>query len=393
MKETNKKKRVGRPSLLVAWGLAMILTPWYRIRYGVRVDKAALRGMRGPAMVLCPHICGKDHFLVLLALWRTRPNYVASAHLTSRPILGWVLRRLHIIPKKMFCTDMRTIRDIMRAKNEGNTVVLFPEGRLSACGHSLPVAEGTAELVKRLNIDVYTVTANGGYLTFPKWGLKRRGKIHVTAEKLFSAGELETLPLAEVKAAIDGAIRHDDELAMQGVRYRTKDTTAGLDGILRLCPRCGGYGSLVTGGGHIRCTCGLDATLGEDWVLRDAPFARINEWFDHQQSKMDPETLVLEDEVRVGTTDEDGILRQGAGHGSIRLDNTSFTFHGQVFDKEVSFSIPTDAIAGLPVTPGDHFDLFHAGQMYLFSPVADPRASIDYVMFIDRRNMLAGERE
>ncbi len=383
-----KAHRVGRPGWLTVRLMMLFLIPWYRLRYGVRVDRRALREMRGPALILAPHICGHDHFLVLLAIWRHRPNYVASAHLMAKPRLGWVLRHLHVIPKKMFCADIRAIRDILRAREEGNVVVLFPEGRLPACGHSLPVAEGTAELVKRMGVDVFCVTANGGYLTFPKWGRVRRGRIHVTTERLFKGEALAEMDTAAVKARIADAMYHDDEASMPGVRYRTSDTTEGIDGLLRRCPECNETGRLTAGGGHIRCTCGMDATLDEHWRLSGVRFTRVNDWFDWQQAEPDPMQEVLASDAMVGTTDDSEQMISDAGRGTIRLDKEHFTYQGTVFGEEVTLTVPTDSIAGLPVTPSDHFDLFIAGRMYHFAPLPDRRAAIDYVMFIDRLNAL-----
>ncbi len=379
-----KPKKVGRPPRLIVWLMMLFLVPWYRLRYRVRLDKKALKGMKGPALILAPHICGQDHFLVLQAIWRHCPNYVASAHLMANRRTGRVLRFLRVIPKKMFCADIRAIRDILRAREEGNVVVLFPEGRLPACGHSLPVAVGTAELVKRMGVDVYCITSNGGYLTFPKWGRVRRGRIHITTEKLFDGSALAEMPLAEVKNTIEAAMCHDDEQSMPGVRYRTKDTTEGLDGLLRRCPVCGGVGGLTAGGGHIRCACGMDAVLDEYWQLHGVRFSRVNEWFDWQQAEMDPMEEVLTSPVIIGTTDAQEQMVRHAGEGSIRLDKERFVYEGTVFGEEVTLSVPTDSIAGLPVTPSDHFDLFVAGRMYHFTTLDDRRAVMDYVMFIDR---------
>ncbi len=384
MSKQKKTRRVGRPNRFIIWLLMVFLYPWYRLRYGVRIDRTALRGLRGPALILSPHICGKDHFLLLLALWRYCPNYVASAHLWTKPWLGWLLSRLHVIPKKMFCADIRAIREILRAKEEGNVIVLFPEGRLSACGHSLAVADGTAELVKRLGIPVYCVTSDGGYLTFPKWGKVRRGRIRITASSLFTREELSGLSLEEVRARINAAVLHDDERAMAGVRYRTRDTTAGLDGLLRRCPVCRRVGDMTAGGGHIRCRCGMDAVLDEYWRLHGVRFHRVNEWFDWQQAEIDPTVDALTNDVMLGTTEARGRMVKDAGRGRLTLDHDVLCYRGTLFGEETILEVPTGTIGALPVTPSDHFDLFIAGRMYHFTPLPDRRAAIDYVMYIDR---------
>ncbi len=393
MGRENKKRRVGRPFWGWTFGLTAVLYPWYRLRYGLHVDKEALEDMRGPAVVLAPHVCPRDHFLVLFALWRHCPNFVASAHLFAKPRLGWILKKLHVIPKRMFCADPCAIRDMLRAAGEGNVIVMFPEGRLPACGHSLPVAAGTAELVKRIGADVYTVTANGGYLSFPKWGYPRRGEIHVTSKQLFSAQQLQDMPTDMVRAEIEAAMVHDDERAMPGVRYRTGDTTAGLDGILRVCPQCRRRGSLVTGGGHIRCACGLDAVLDEYWQLSGAPYHTVNEWYDAQQKEIDPMRYCVSCEVAVSALGKDGCMERDIGHGAATLDKHGFSFVGEMRGTAVSYAVPMAVLGGIPVTPGDHFDIYHAGTMYHFRPTPDPRAAIDFVQYLDRYKSLQAAEE
>lgn len=78
--------------------------------------------------------------------------------------------------------------NILRARDSGNIVVLFPEGRLTCIGHSLSVTEGTAELVKKMGVNVYVITENWSLQNFTQMGKIRilePGKMHVTIIKTF----------------------------------------------------------------------------------------------------------------------------------------------------------------------------------------------------------------
>lgn len=382
-KARGKKQRIGRPNLFFYHLAMLVLRPYYYLRYGVRVDRRALRGIRGPALILAPHISGKDHVLVGIALFPHRPTFVMSQHFFAFPVLGWFLKRMHAIGKRMFSSDAKTILQVLRAKQEGNLIVLFPEGRLPACGHSLPIADGTAELVKKLAIPVYTVTGNGAYLTFPKWAkCKRRGKIRVTCEQLFSGEDLKALPTEEVARRMQAALAHDDEAAMRGQVYRTRDTTRGLDGLLRRCPVCGKYGTLSCRRGHIVCTCGMDATLDTAWRLHGAPFESVNAWFDWQQREMDL-SQPLTDRVEVETIDDAGRMRRGAGEGVATLDRDAFSFSGEVFGEPVSFSVPTSLLGGIPITVAKHFDIYYENRLFRLYPLTEPRDAILWTSYLD----------
>ena len=385
MKEQKGKgKKFGRPDALLYRAACLLLGPYYRLRYGVRYDLRALRGQKGPMLVLCPHLSNYDFIIVGLALRRYLPNFVASEHFFHKGRLGKLLHRMRVIPKKMFCPDVSTILNISRALREGNTVVLFPEGRLGCYFHSLPVAEGTSALIRRAGVPVYVLTMSGASLTFPKWSpFKRPGKIRVTAERLFAAGEASGLSVAEIDARVDGAIRHDEEKAMAGVRYRCPDTTLGLDGVLYRCPLCGAEGTLETRGGYIRCRCGLDATLDETYRLHDAPFETLNGWFDWQQRQVDLDTP-LRSAVTVAAADEQGVLHPDAGRGEVVLSREAFVYTGTLDGETVSLSLDPRKIRAFPVTVGKFFDAYFGKRLLNFYPVPDGRMAIRFVVWLDR---------
>ena len=54
----------------------------------------------------------------------------------------------------------------------------------------------------------------------------------------------------------------------------------GLDRIIYKCPACLKEGTITAEGEHIRCECGFDATLDNFYKLHNAPFSRVNEWFE-----------------------------------------------------------------------------------------------------------------
>ncbi len=379
-----KKKKAGgfpkpSPILYIA---AFFVSIYYRLVYGYRVDKSVPK-IKGPALVLPNHLSDKDHFLTALALLPNRPTYVLSAHFMMKKSLRPVLNLMNVITKKMFSSDVGTVLNIIRAARSGNVIVLFPEGRLTWYAHSLRVTESTVDLIKKLGVDVYHLVPNGAALTFPKWAKKpRRGKITVTGEKLFTAEEAKTLSHDEIFDRMTEVFRHDDEKACQGIKFKSSDTTLGLDGILYKCPKCGNEWTLTAKKSHISCTCGLDATLREDYVFENAPFKSVNEWYEWQYSQLDTNVPMAGD-VAVSSTDDDGIMVP-AGEGKCTLDKDNFTFSGTVFGEKTEFSVPTSEIPATPITVALRFDVYHNGRLYNFSPRPDPRLTVRYAIFFDR---------
>lgn len=390
-KKRSKPTRLGRPSRLL-WFLAyIVLLPVMKLRYRVTVERQYEGKLRGPALVLAPHTAEFDPFLIGYAIYPARPNYVVSAHFMAIPKIRRIFNLLHVIPKRMFSADPTTILSIGRAKREGNVVVLFPEGRLPCSGHSVPVTAGTDALISRLGVDVYIATCNGAYLTFPKWSKqKRRGRIHITVSRLFSAGELPSLSQAEVASRLCAAISHNDESAMTGISYRCKAPAEGVDGILYRCPSCRGELTLTASGDTVTCSCGHTARLLPDYRLEGSPyFSTLGEWFLWERDILDTATP-LSAAVRIGTPDENGNMDPDAGEGHATLSRDAFTFEGTVCGEPLAFTVPTDKLGGLPITVSKHFDVYYNNRLYYVYPLPDTRITVKWVQFFDK---LLAERE
>ena len=381
-----RKKKLGRPNPILLFLAYIILTPYYKIKYHLSIDRRALRGIKGPALILAPHISRCDHLIIAMALYPIRPTFVLSEHFMMNKKLRPILKRMHVITKKMFCSDAGTIMGILRAKNEKNVIVLFPEGRLTWYGHSLKITDGTSQLVKKLGCDVYTVTGNGAYLTFPKWSkLPRRGKINVTASKLLSGADISAMKDDEIERAISNAILHDEEKAMEGTKYSCSDMTEGLDGILYRCPECRREFTMTSGGGEIKCTCGMTARLDEYYKFHGSRFSTVNEWYDWQQKELDT-AVPLKSRARVGTPDENGFMVPDAGEGEIYLDRHRFYFSGTVRGEKTEFMIPVEKLKAFPITVAKEFDVRYGGRLYYMYPLPDTRAAVKWVSYLDKIN-------
>lgn len=386
-KHKKQKNRIGKANRLLYAIVYTLLKRKYTKKYGITYDKSIVKDIKGPAIVVATHTSDVDHILSALTLYPIRPTYIVSEHFIHNPSTARLLKLMHVITKKMFTPDASTILNIMRAKKENAVIVIFPEGRLSCYGHTLPVAEGTAELIKKLGVDLYAWKAEGAYLTFPKWrdkGDVRCGKIHTSVTRLLTADEVKEKEVSEIREITENAILHDDELAMEGVEYKCEDIARGVDKILFKCPVCKKEGTITAGGSHIRCECGLDATLDSRYRLSGAPFRRINEWFEWQQSSIDTDTERLISRARLGCCKEDGFMDSEAGEADIYIDKDIFKLSGTLHGEKIEFAVSTDKIGAFPITPADHFDIYHSGNLIYVYPLPDPKSTVKWVCYLDR---------
>ncbi len=385
-KPTNKKKKVGLPSRIV-YAIAFVISKIILAIKGVKIefDRSALSDLKGPSVIIAPHTSAIDPILIGLACYPKRLTFVVSEHFVTKPLTRFAFTKLaHVITKKMFCPDASTIMNIMRAKNEGNIVVIFPEGRLNSAPHSHPVTSGTAELIKKLGVDVYCITANGASLAYPKWSKTfRKGRISVTSQKLFDGSSLKLTDLRHISEVIDGAILHDDEKAMYGEEYICADTTKGLDKLLYKCPRCFAEFKTYSDSSHIECKgCGFVTKHSIMNYFEDCRFSTINEWYLWQYDELDIDTK-FEFNADIGVVNEKGNMDLEAGKAHITLDKDFFKFNGTVFSEPLEFELSTPKIGGTPYTANREFDIYFDKRLYYIMP-EDRRTVVKYAMFIDK---------
>ena len=387
-KKKNKKK-IGKVNPILYGALFATLGTFYRLKYHITFDKRIVKDIKGPAIVLATHTSDQDHILSGMTLYPIRPTYIVSEHFLHKRDTAGLLKLMHVISKKMFTPDVSTIVNTMRAKKENAVIVIFAEGRQSCYGHTLPIAEGTAELIKKLGINVYAWKAEGAYLTFPKWrnkGDDRIGKIHCSVRSVLTAEDVAKMSIEQIKEVTENAVRHDDELAMPNVEYKSKTMAEGVEKILFKCPKCLKEDKIKGEGNRIRCSCGLDATLDSQYRLHGAPFDRINPWFEWQQESMDTENGHLAGKVRLGCCGEDDFMDPNAGEGEVYMDKDIFKLSGSMHGEKIDFSVPTDRIGAFPISPGDHIDIYHGGKLIYIYPLPNQNDAVKWVSFLDNLN-------
>ncbi|MBO7737553.1 MAG: hypothetical protein J6S77_02485, partial [Clostridia bacterium] len=102
-------KKFKKPPALIYYPAYFIMRIYYRLAYGVTVDRSGIKDMKGAAIVLCPHLSNSDHFLTAFGLFPHRPTFVMSELFAGFPILRPVMKMMRVITKKMFCADVGTI--------------------------------------------------------------------------------------------------------------------------------------------------------------------------------------------------------------------------------------------------------------------------------------------
>lgn len=83
----------------------------------------------GGALLCANHVSGWDPFLIAIALpVDSRLTVMAKDQLFHIPLVGWLLRKAGVFPVKRGGNDLTAMKTAIKALNEGNRLLVFPEG-------------------------------------------------------------------------------------------------------------------------------------------------------------------------------------------------------------------------------------------------------------------------
>ncbi|MFW5836345.1 MAG: lysophospholipid acyltransferase family protein, partial [bacterium] len=119
--------------------LRLTLGPWLARRYRVRTENLELvKRLRPPYLVLANHMCVWDPFFVNNFVPEVIHYVVSDANFRSK-LVEFGLGLVGSIPKTKVMSDLETVKNIMKVKEAGGIVGIFPEGQNTWDGHTMPM--------------------------------------------------------------------------------------------------------------------------------------------------------------------------------------------------------------------------------------------------------------
>ncbi len=219
-------------------------------------------------VIISNHVCKYDPVFVALAL--KKPLYfVAMDDLASRKHFGPFLRFcFNIIPKSKSVSDYKCVKTMLKVKNEGLKLVLFPEGNRNYNGRLGTIEDSTAKMLKTFKVPIAFLNIIGGYGTDPRWGKRyRRGYNTIKLRYLMMPDEAQSLSIDDMNKRMNEYLTVDDYAL--GGPYKGKNKANYMERILFRCPDCGAISHLYTKGDDIFCdACGYNARYQEDLTFK-----------------------------------------------------------------------------------------------------------------------------
>ena len=360
--------------------------------------------IKGPFLLLGNHMCNQDFIYSVSGI---TPRYlhfvVARKYFYNSKMIKW-LNRGGAIPKSLATSDISTIIAMINAVKRGESVGIYPSGRIGQWGVSYSVHEGTAALVKKLDIPVVIVRGYGGYFSNPPYmkTSTRKGPTHTEIFLGFNQSEVREMSKENILDKLNEFLFIDQYkwLEESNAKYSGNDFAQGLENFAYRCPNCGRIKTLSTNSNTINCSyCDLEGTC--DYAARftwnkGIGVKDLRSWHDvilNQElveiTSIDNWELTSPVEVATyGNTDKDMDVHV-VGNGYAKLNKEHFIYSGTFEEENIELKIKIENIRYFPFESGYNFQVYKKNKLYEFRP-ENPRDSARFSMCLDALKKTAG---
>ncbi|MDO5554691.1 MAG: lysophospholipid acyltransferase family protein [Planctomycetia bacterium] len=200
---------------LMVW---LVMTPCFRLCHRKRRHIP----WHGPVLVVANHQSFLDPPAIGCGVFR-RMNYLARKTLFRFKPFGWLIDSVDAIPLDQEGIGFAGIKECLRRLNNGEVVLIFPEGARSETGELQPFRTGYINLAIKTKSTIVPTAIAGAYEVFP------RGKkfpsffgrpVRVEYGKPITPDDYASMSEAELHALVESKVREIFE------RIRRKKTTS-----------------------------------------------------------------------------------------------------------------------------------------------------------------------
>ena len=355
-----------------------ILRIWLEKQFNLEASiPKEVKNLEPPYLILPNHQGFWDPFMAGIYI-NHKIYYIVSDAVFRSPFFKILMQLVGAIPKTKAQSDIDALKNIIRIKERGDIIGIFPEGRRTWDGVTLPLVYSTSKLIRMLKIPVVTVVFKGGYFSQPRWGFHiQKGKVLMDYKILFSGNELKTMKVDEIHRQLADALDFDEVEYQKeaAVEFRGKKTAEYLEQVLYTCPSCLAIGTMYSKGKNFACTeCSYELEYNFlrnfESTKNDVIFNNIRDWNRWQNEKLyiRLDSAVMNEEVFI--LDKDLVFHTGYKSSKLKyltsgsLSLTSETLLIKDSTGKIIKSFSLDQITGLNIQNKERLEFYHESTMY-----------------------------
>ncbi len=321
------------------WGGAWLMTRQFKLK----ISKKNMAGIKPPFLVIATHQGFSDYYIAPLALFPHRANYVSD--MEGFAAFGeWLYRAIGCIGKRRYVSEPMVVKNIKRALDSGQSVVVYPESRHSNVGTTAYIPPNMGKLVKMMKVPLVMLTAHGSYLANPFWDEEHTRKVPMEAylEGVYTAEDVAKFSAEKIQQTIEEKLQYDEYRWQQeqGILITGTKRAEGLHKALYQCRKCKAKFRMESAGDKLFCReCGAEWELTPQGFLEnDLEKVHIPDWYEWQRgeviSDIEEGRYLGEFNVRVeALPNSKGFVPLGRG----KLSHKTEGFYLKCGDKEMFF--------------------------------------------------------
>jgi 1-acyl-sn-glycerol-3-phosphate acyltransferase len=166
---------------------------YFRTHGGIRVIDPQNVPQTGGAIIASVHVSHLDPPALACTMRHRRLLAMAKEELFEHKGFGWLIGQIGAFPVKRGEADTESIRLAMALLEEGNTLLVFPEGTRGHGETMLPIERGVGMLAKKTGVPVVPVGIHGTHMLMPRGrkGIKKH-PVTVAYGRPFTYSEVST---------------------------------------------------------------------------------------------------------------------------------------------------------------------------------------------------------
>ena len=344
----------------------------------LKTDKSGYKKVKPPFVMVINHGSTDDVKIAASVMYPQPVNFVLNVSDRAARNSS-IMDLMGTVPLKHSFTDNETLSAIKEVVAQNGVIAIFPEKKVSVDGTNNPIDISAAQLIKTLKLPVVHLQINGAYLNKPCFVKTARGaQASATLKNLFSVDDIKYLSEEELFVALTDALSYDEYGYQREHRIQlsTKNTAAGLSGILYKCPACGKEFTLSSVKDTIKCSsCNTSWIVGRFGVItsenRAVNINSVPQWYfgqrKHMRNEISDNSYKLTGSCQLYTLHGKNSFGH-AGHGEFTHDNKSFVYTGSMNGKSVRLTFRNEEQFNVGFLPADYVEFTADDCIYRFKP-------------------------
>ncbi len=344
--------------------------PFMSSKYRFKTDMVPV--MDEPYIMLANHTTEDDMFFTAIASSK-HMNFVAGEHLLRNKNYGWLLRTLiNPIPLPKGGSPLTAVKEIFKRAGAGDNICMFPEGKRSFHGETIPSPASLGKLIKGTGCALVTYRIRGGYFTYPRWAPRHHRKGHVEGKVMgvYSSSQLSEMTPQQITDIINRDIYENAYETQRKMMwpYIGENKAKGMEHILFMCPCCGGMDTIKTEGDNFSCSCGMHGTYDDYGFLKsdELPFDDVLSWMRWIEPRFDEIVSLHADDELFYTEDSIRLYKMLDNYENEDITNGSLKVYTgkMIINDNPDHTFPFKEIQALSILFGNILLFTHKGVYY-----------------------------